>query len=180
MGLLRRLALTLLAVGLALPSAGQAVYPTQTYPYQSSNLSLFADFTSRTTGTTSIETIVTYTLPAGYLSTDGQAVYFVAAGMCAANANSKVIEVYFGATAVSTLTTTCNNAGWRTEGEIVRTSSTAQWSGSHIYLSTNTGGARSIALAESLGSAVDIRVRFTTASAAGDLTLKYFRVENHR
>lgn len=72
-------------------------------------------------------TLVSYTVTAGLLTTNGQSVRFKVYGATANNANVKTLRVYFGATVIATFTLTINSAvAWSVEGEIVRTAAATQ------------------------------------------------------
>jgi len=72
--------------------------------------------------------LMTYALPAGILSTDGQVVRVTAWGTMAVNGNTKLVRAYFGATGI--LLTIAghapSDARWRAQFEIIRTGAAAQ------------------------------------------------------
>jgi hypothetical protein len=74
------------------------------------------------------DTLMTYTLPAATLGTDGQTLRVTVWGTTAANANVKTLVFNFGATLVTINATTAapNNQNWRAVFEIVRTGAATQ------------------------------------------------------
>lgn len=66
---------------------------------------------STTTGTT-IQTLQSYTLPAGYLTRVGQTVHARCAGVTAANANVKTMTLAFGSSAIATPGAATNAGTW--------------------------------------------------------------------
>jgi hypothetical protein len=71
--------------------------------------------------------LMTYALPANALSANNKGVRIQAWGTFAANANSKAVRLYFGATRVNNnFIGTFNSSGWYVEGVILRTGASAQ------------------------------------------------------
>jgi hypothetical protein len=71
--------------------------------------------------------LITYTVPANTLSTNGDRVEFKMAGTFAANANNKRVRIKFGATTLlDTAALAFNGVDWSAEGSIVRTGATTQ------------------------------------------------------
>ena len=74
------------------------------------------------------DNLMSYTLPAGTLSADGQVIRVTARGRFATNANEKLLRAYFGATGI--LLTVAghvpSNAGWWVQFEITRTGAATQ------------------------------------------------------
>ena len=129
-----------------------------------------------TTGT-SAQVLATCTIPAGSLSVDGTGLKVQAWGATAANGNSKVLEVLFGATVCSTLTSSVNNGGIVLQSTILRTGASTQ-----ECMGTGASGGSvahemRAAPAESLASSIALTVRATTPTASGDFTLKGLTVE---
>lgn len=134
-----------------------------------------------TTAVTTEETLWTYSLPAAMLSRDGQCLRVTAWGTTAANANSKHVRLYFGATPmVSRNTTAFNGAQWRAVFEIVRTGATSQ-AGTGTLAAGAPGAvyeARTATPAESLAAAVTIKMTGqNTVASAGDITFSGAIVE---
>ena len=84
--------------------------------------------TSSTTATTNEEVLITYTLTASSLNSDGRGLRIKAAGTTAANTHTKTIRLYLGSTVLmsNNVTTAPNAAGWEFECEIFRTGATTQ------------------------------------------------------
>jgi len=88
--------------------------------------------------------LITYTIPANTLSTNGDRIQFQMAGTFAANANTKRVRIKFGATTLlDTTALIFNGADWSAEGVVVRTGATTQKafcafrSGSAVLTSTS-------------------------------------------
>ena len=81
-----------------------------------------------TTAITTEETLQTYSLPANSLSANGYGVRLKAWGMVAANANGKVVRLYFGNTIVASnaVSSAPNGVAWLLEAEIWRTGASTQ------------------------------------------------------
>lgn len=129
-----------------------------------------------TTGTT-IETLATCTLPAEALSVDGMGVKVKAWGMTAANANSKVFEIYFGSTICASITTTMS--GWAVveETTILRTGASTQSCAGTAIASNVAFDTDYREPAESTAASIAITAKATTATASGDFTFKGMTVE---
>ncbi len=73
------------------------------------------------------DTLITYTIPAAVLTTAGDYIEFDTWGSFAANANTKDLKIYFGATVIFDSTALIlNGVDWRGHGKIVRTGATTQ------------------------------------------------------
>ncbi len=71
--------------------------------------------------------LITYTVPANTLSTNGDRIDFKMSGKFAANANNKQVKVKFGATTLlATGALAFNNVDWSAEGYVIRTGATTQ------------------------------------------------------
>lgn len=71
--------------------------------------------------------LITYSVPASTLGTNGDYITFDMAGTFAANANTKRVRIKFGATTLfDTTALIFNGVDWRAEGKIIRTGATTQ------------------------------------------------------
>lgn len=71
--------------------------------------------------------LITFSVPANSMATNGDSVYFEMAGTYAANGNTKRVRVKYGATTLfDTTALAINNGKWTCRGRIVRTGATAQ------------------------------------------------------
>lgn len=116
------------------------------------------------------DTLITYTIPAAQLGSNGDYLEFRVWGTCAANANTKDIKVYYGGTVISDGgVTVLNGVSWRCEGIIVRVTATTQTANSML-----NAGAAVIALptttspAETLSGTVVFKVTGTSAISPAD------------
>jgi hypothetical protein len=103
-----------------------------------------------------------YSLPAATLTNDGQVLRYTAWGTYAADADSKHVRCYFGATAVANgAAATTNGGGWRVVFEVIRTAAATQRA-SGWYVHTDAAGAEVHALtntapAETLSGAITVK-----------------------
>lgn len=127
--------------------------------------------TSASNVSTAETDLMTYALPTLALGATNKAVHLRAFGTTAANANSKVIKLYFGATALCSATTVVVSAVWMVEAIVIRTGLATQvavgWanannSGFNTFLTSSP--------AENLGTAITIKVTGTSAVATADIT----------
>lgn len=84
--------------------------------------------TSATLATTAEQTLATYTLPANRLAVTGDGVRVVCWGTTAANTDAKTIKLYFGTSAMSSVSMggQPNNKKWRLEMTVLRSGSATQ------------------------------------------------------
>lgn len=122
-----------------------------------------------TTADTNETDLWNFSLPAGTLATNGQALRFTAMGTYGATANNKTLKLYLGTTSYSTDTTASSAGQWSTVGTIVRTAATTQqalvWGA--ISGGTFRGGSLS-ALAETLANALAVKITGTNGTAAAN------------
>jgi hypothetical protein len=87
------------------------------------------DVNTTTTGNVGAgeDNLITYSIPAGQMSVNGDTIDFDMAGTFAATVNAKRLRVYFGATAVFDSTSlVLNGLAWRVHGKVIRTGATTQ------------------------------------------------------
>lgn len=119
--------------------------------------------------------LITYTLPAGTLSTDGQTVRVYAWGTTAANGNNKTVTLNFGATSIGNIVNgALNNGVWGVTGYIVRTGAATQ---ECVFSSSDTLGnnavTRNANSSETLSDAVVIKCTGTSAASATDDVIQH-------
>ncbi|HVT12814.1 MAG TPA: hypothetical protein VHE55_11150 [Fimbriimonadaceae bacterium] len=137
-----------------------------------------SDPTTNASGTTQNTeyTLNSVTLPAGAFNGNGRSVRVIAWGTLAANANAKNLKVYFGGTAVATVTgSTANGKDYYIELSVVRTGSSTQSGVGRIQVDTGTSAtmAANGAIAENDANAIVIAVKSAnTAAAAASATGK--------
>jgi hypothetical protein len=104
--------------------------------------------------------LMTYSVPANSLSTNGDFLEFSCAGTFAANVNNKRIRVKFGATTIVDTTALAINGGsWRCTGTIVRTGAATQKC-SAVFTTDNAllvSTAKYVTAAETLSGAVTFK-----------------------
>lgn len=133
-----------------------------------------------TTGTV-IETLYTFAVEADTLAVDGQSLGLEVVATTPANANNKTLTLVYGATTIGTIgPVAANSENFRVTCRIYRTGAATQKAvceGIH-QLQAAVGGTASFGIiqfstpAETLSGAVNILVRGTTPTAAGDLTAR--------
>lgn len=136
------------------------------------------DSTSTTSGTTQNTEYVlnTLTLKANAFNANGKAVTIRAWGTTAANANAKNLKVYFGTTAVATVTgSTASGKDYNISMTVVRTGSNTQSGVASIMIDTATSATMAVngAIAETDSADIVITVKSAnTAAAAASATGK--------
>lgn len=141
---------------------------------------------SLTTNTTDVgnvgsgeDNLMTYSLGAGTLASDGDYIEFTMTLQTAVNANAKTIKVYFGSTTLLSLPSLSSAGGYITiTGKIIRTGATTQ-DVEISYVSTNDNQTASFGTAaETLSGALTLKA---TGEGVSDnditmklLTVKYF------
>lgn len=135
---------------------------------------------------TNEDTLLTFSLPAGKLASNGQAVRIVASGTFAIHAaTTRNARLYFGATQIAIATTggTAGVTGWKLEAIVTRLGASSQWSfGTAVYGPTNANvsatESTNASPGETLSGAVTIKVTGQTGSAqASDVVAEVMMVE---
>jgi len=141
-------------------------------------------FTSVTpTSTTGLveETLLQYTLPANTLTVNGRGLRITAECQFAANANTKTLKVYFGATAISnsqSVLAAPNAVPYTMSFTVFRTGAATQFSSGPHSSGGGTGyGVNFTNPAETLSGAVLIKVTGTGPTTIGDITANLLLVE---
>ncbi|ESY92675.1 collagen-like protein [Mesorhizobium sp. LNHC209A00] len=133
--------------------------------------------TAGTTAVTTLETLMSYTMPANRLAI-GKTVKLYAYGKFAANANSKTVLLYFGATQLGGLVVTSNNLAWVLEADVDITGAATE---EFLIRSTVSGTGSTVVrntAAEALAAAVAVSCRAQNGVATvNDIVCEYFRVE---
>jgi hypothetical protein len=132
---------------------------------------------SQATTGTSEETLMSFSLPASTLDSNGRGVRITAWGTTAANGNTKVIGLNFGATEIKGVTVSSNNLTWRIEGLVFRTGAATQEAISGMTIGTTLSTAAIATPSETLSGAVTIALKAITATSAGDVTCQGLLVE---
>jgi hypothetical protein len=144
---------------------------------------LYIDSTATTTSTTAETTLYTYTLPAGYLAQNGQALRVRCHALDAATANTKTLTLYFGATTITTGAVANNGGGSFLEYLVTRTGAATQ-----VLVGTGVDGTAGTAAVvpsvatptETLANAIVIKCTATDGTAAAGTLGKMFTVESVR
>jgi hypothetical protein len=131
------------------------------------------------TATTSEEFLYTYSVPAGTLAANGNALEVTISGQLAATTRSRNVKIYFGATSQTVFTTTVNtHVVFQGTFLLTRTGATTQICSSVKSVSANNGSPTSfvarMAPAETLSGAVDLKFSSTVGvgATAGDVILE--------
>lgn len=139
---------------------------------------LHKSVTSASTGANTDETTLwSYSLPAGTLASDGQAVRITVFGETASNTNTKTVTLKFGATTLGARTTTTSGATWQAVATVMRSGATAQVATAQSHITSGIVQ-NTTAPAETLANAVTIALTGTNGTASdGDITFKGAIVE---
>lgn len=142
---------------------------------------LYSTLSAVSTGADTLETtLASYSLPAGQLSANGQAIEIEAAGEFAANANVKTVKIYFGSHSfvLNQATAAPNGVNWFVHQRVVRYGATAQVRGGASFAGvvlqmTNEDSS----LTQDLTAAVLVKITGTNGVAtAGDIKCTWFTV----
>lgn len=136
--------------------------------------------TQGTTAITTEETLLSYSLIASSLTTDGRGVRIRAWGTTAANANLKTIKLKFGATNVlDTGAVASNGETWYFEADVYRTGAATQDAiGKPFFYLAGINGGQITTPAETLSGAITIAVSGQNGTAAAnDIVAEGFSVE---
>lgn len=131
---------------------------------------------------TSETDLMTYTLPAGWLSANGMGVRVTASFTTAANTNSKNIRLYFGGTLVGGRDgVNLSSSSLKVSGEVFRTGASAQTSSliTDWYVGTTlqNGNYNVLTPAIDTTTAIIIKVTGTSAVASSDVTAVALLIE---
>lgn len=114
--------------------------------------------------------LLNYTLPAGTLASNGQAVRIQASGTLAATTRSRTVRLYFGSTVISTVATTNSaNIVWKIDAMVIRVDGTNQRVNAIITLGTASAIAAILTNSsptETLSGALSMKVTGQSAGAA--------------
>lgn len=130
------------------------------------------------------DTLITYTIPAQQLGSNGDHIEFRVWGSCASNTNTKDIKIYFGGTVISDGgVTVLNGVSWSAHGMIVRTGAATQTANCELTAGVGVvAQTTTTAPAETLSGTVVFKVTGTSAIAPADndiiqngMVLKYFQ-----
>lgn len=143
---------------------------------------LKSDITAVGNVTTGVDDLISYSVPASTLGTNGDSITFEAAIQFAANANSKEVICSFGGTTLIDTTAQIQSGGDMTiRGTIVRTGATTQiatttFSNTAVTPLFATGASKYSAPAETLSGAVTLKCT-GEGVASDDISQKFLRVE---
>ena len=125
---------------------------------------------------TTEETLYTYTLPANTLNSNGVGIEIECWGTTAANANSKSLNLYWGATQINGKTGGVNNGQFHLISRVLRVTSALVATTGESYQYTNGASAAVAgwftAPTDDLTANVVITCKGLTGTAAGDLTAR--------
>lgn len=143
---------------------------------------IYSNGTSTTNSGTSEATLFSYTVPANYLSRNGQSLRVRCYVGTAATADNKTLLLYFGASSITTAAAANNAGGGWLEYTVTRTGATTQsLSGNGQF---GTAGVtpiitQHVAATQDLTAAFDVRCRATDAVSGGTIG-RLFTVESLR
>lgn len=122
--------------------------------------------------------LITYSVPAATLSSDGDSLEISAWGTFAANGNNKTIKIKFGGTTIlDTGAVAANSGSWVIRATVVRTSATTQQCFATLVTdnSTLTDIAKYTTAAETLANAITLKCT-GTATSDNDIIQKGMKV----
>jgi hypothetical protein len=142
---------------------------------------LSANVTAVGTTTTVEQTLMTYSLPANRLATDGDAVRVVCWGQTFANNNSKTIKLYFGNSVVSTASLASdlspNGKKWQLEMIAMRSGAATQMVTGRATVDLTVPVVYTNEGTDALTSAVTVKCTGTTLQSIRDVTAQGMLVE---
>ena len=112
--------------------------------------------------------LMTYSLPADSLSSNGKGIKVRAWGTTGANADNKTIKVYFGSATYSTGVASLNNNKWLVELLVYRTGASGQDWVASMLMDGNTTDVQLGTLTEDETAAITIKVTGQNAVATAD------------
>ncbi len=123
--------------------------------------------------------LITYTLPANSLSTDGKLVRITAWGSFAENGNTKTIRLKFGSAIIRAIGPAgLNGLDWRIDGLVIRTGAATQETMATEFLDVNAQDTTISTSAEDLSGAVVIKITGQNGTATtNDIVAKGMLVE---
>lgn len=134
-------------------------------------------YVNATTSGTGAETLYTYTLPAGTLSSVGDTVEIFALYTNAANGNSKAVTSAFGGQAIGSNSTTANGGKCEILSTVMRTGASTQVTTGDTFVNGSVANSRwPTATAVTDTAAIAITWGATTSAQAGDITLTRVKV----
>ncbi len=143
---------------------------------------IYANGTSTTNSGTSEATLFSYTVPANYLSRNGQSLRVRCYVGTAATADNKTLLLYFGASSITTGAAANNAGGGWLEYTVTRTGAATQsLSGNGQFGAAGVTPiiTQHVAATQDLTAAFDIRCRATDAVSGGSIG-RLFTVESLR
>lgn len=119
--------------------------------------------------------LITYTLPANTLQTNGKCLRITAWGMTAANANNKQVKLYFGSQSVCTLATSANaNANaWVIVATVIRTGAATQEIGAFPKSNNATWDNAADRTAGTQNLAANVTIKCTGEAVANNDIVQY-------
>jgi hypothetical protein len=139
---------------------------------------LYSDQADHATAGTTEETLDSFVLPADTLAANGDGLRITAVFATAANGNAKNASIDFGGTQVAGVTGSINNSVYVLQAEVWQKGASSQIAfGESKRHAPIEGTLTQTAPAEDETGTITIAVRGETATQAGDLTLKAWRIE---
>lgn len=126
---------------------------------------------------TSETDLISYTLPANSLSSNGKGVRITAWGTVAANGNTKKIKLYFGSSLFDTGTTTWTGTSWFFRLLIIRTGSSTQEMIAHILAGTTDTNVTHATPSEDTTGDIVIKTTGESGTSSDDITCEGLIVE---
>jgi hypothetical protein len=112
-----------------------------------------------------------YSLAAGLLAVNGQAIRITAWGTLANTANIKSIRFFFGSTEIFVMATVTANVGWTARCVVIRTGAATQRAMGDCAVHGAVSGAAVASPAETLSGAINTKITIASNAASDDTTL---------
>ncbi len=149
--------------------------------YGGMSLNLDVNVTSTSNASSTQTDLMSYTLPASSMSSDGKGLRVTAWGVTANNANAKTLRVQFGSTELFSTSLPVSVAGtWKAVSEVIRAGVSSQVAMTTLWTNTSSGvaqiGLTSSTAAEDQSSGITVKVT-GTGGAGSDITQRGQLVE---
>lgn len=120
--------------------------------------------------------LTTVVLPPLSLTRSGKAIRVIVKGKCAANANTKQVQVLFGSTTITLLNAAANATDFYAEVEVFRTGLNAQQVDVMGYANAAFLNGLDVTSAQAEKSAINVSLNLPTSTASNDVVVNSFAV----
>lgn len=121
--------------------------------------------------------LMTFTLTPAMMPANGSTLRGIARGVMAANANTKTLRLYVGATSITLGSSGFNNTPWAIFFELIRNGVSDQDLGASIIITGPGGTSFHANPTENLAANVTIKITGQSSAASNDITQKMFIID---